>query len=282
MTTITASALYIANQPIAKGRVALMVCNQLGQPVAFRSGIDIYAPGTPFTGTITNGAIDPGLQVVDLATILPIQGNATLSYSITISDDVTWHNWTLIGVTGITGATWSLDNYEPSTNVVVQAAAFSSGNGPPPSHTGLAPAIYLQLDTGQMWACFAGQWETITSGGGFTGNNDQVVLFVESISQYMGACSLNSGYGVASSSDSTRVVVGLAAYGANANNNSTLRISGTLSNPQWNWMLNQPIFIDTTGKPTQTPPSSGYIQAIGFPLSATEMVVTIREPIYFV
>lgn len=54
---------------------------------------------------------------------------------------------------------------------------------------------------------------------------------------------------------------------------------GELEEPSWTWTLDQPVFLSTNGLLTQTPPSTGFSQIIGFPVSATKLYISLREPI---
>lgn len=54
---------------------------------------------------------------------------------------------------------------------------------------------------------------------------------------------------------------------------------GELEEPSWSWTLDTPIFLSTNGLLTQTPPSTGFSQIIGFPVSATKAYISLREPI---
>jgi hypothetical protein len=54
---------------------------------------------------------------------------------------------------------------------------------------------------------------------------------------------------------------------------------GELEEPSWSWTLDLPIFLSTSGLLTQTPPTTGFSQIIGFPVSATKAYISLREPI---
>ena len=58
-----------------------------------------------------------------------------------------------------------------------------------------------------------------------------------------------------------------------------VRTYGVLVEPTWNWTMGIPIWLSTNGQLTQTPPTTGFLLEIGYPLSATSIFVRIGEPI---
>lgn len=71
------------------------------------------------------------------------------------------------------------------------------------------------------------------------------------------------------------LTMGAAADGAPIN----VQFLGEMSEPGWDWVVNQPIFAGANGIPTQTPPATGFQAAIGVATSATSMVIQIKSPI---
>ena len=60
---------------------------------------------------------------------------------------------------------------------------------------------------------------------------------------------------------------------------ATIQTGGEMTEPSWSWVLDVPIWLGTNGLLTQTPPATGFSQVIGFPISATKMFISQREPI---
>lgn len=55
---------------------------------------------------------------------------------------------------------------------------------------------------------------------------------------------------------------------------------GEITEPTWNWTLNQPVYLGLNGVPTQTlPPTAVFSLVVGFPITSTKLFVSIREPI---
>jgi len=57
---------------------------------------------------------------------------------------------------------------------------------------------------------------------------------------------------------------------------------GRLIEPSWSWILDTPIWLSSSGLMTQTPPSTGFSMIVGFPITATEIFIGIREPLFLI
>lgn len=55
--------------------------------------------------------------------------------------------------------------------------------------------------------------------------------------------------------------------------------AGEVVEPSWNWTLDAPVFLGTSGQLTQTPPLTGFSLIVGFPVSTTKLFVSLREPL---
>lgn len=55
------------------------------------------------------------------------------------------------------------------------------------------------------------------------------------------------------------------------------RIAGQMSEPTWNWDLDKFLYLSTNGNLTQTPPASGFLLQMGWPISATSIMVEKKE-----
>ena len=73
-------------------------------------------------------------------------------------------------------------------------------------------------------------------------------------------------------------VIGITLNGGTS---LTVQNAGTHTEPTWTWDVNLPIFLGTNGSLSQTPPSSGFVQYLGFPTDSTTMYIEIFPPIYF-
>ena len=55
--------------------------------------------------------------------------------------------------------------------------------------------------------------------------------------------------------------------------------SGTITEPSWNWIIGDPIFLSTNGTLTQTLPTSGYILQIGVATNTNIINIDLKLPI---
>jgi hypothetical protein len=93
------------------------------------------------------------------------------------------------------------------------------------------------------------------------------------------AVATSSGQAVTASSSTGAPVVGIATGGALAGADVTVQYEGPISDTSWSWAYNQPIFIAANGVLTQTAPTSGYSQIVGYPINATSLLIDIQAPI---
>lgn len=74
-------------------------------------------------------------------------------------------------------------------------------------------------------------------------------------------------------------VLGITTGAANSGATATIHSYGAITEPSWIWTMGLPVWLSTQGQLTQTPPTSGFILEIGFPLSATTLFVDIDKAI---
>jgi len=85
-------------------------------------------------------------------------------------------------------------------------------------------------------------------------------------------------YADCTTADHAHRVLGMTTGASNAGSVS-VQTSGEHEEPTWNWTLGQPVFLSTTGLMTQTPPTTGFVLIVGFPVSATKLFIKIHQPI---
>ena len=73
-------------------------------------------------------------------------------------------------------------------------------------------------------------------------------------------------------------VLGMTTGAAALGELATIQTGGELTEPSWAWTLDQPIFVGVTGTLTQTPPATGFVLTVGFPITATKIFLAIGEP----
>lgn len=71
--------------------------------------------------------------------------------------------------------------------------------------------------------------------------------------------------------DHAERVLGITTGAAEAGAEVTIQTGGELTEPSWTWVLDQPIYLGTNGLLTQAVPTTGFIQQLAIPLSATSI-----------
>lgn len=89
--------------------------------------------------------------------------------------------------------------------------------------------------------------------------------------------------GQAVSADSATVanagnVIGVAIGGVNAGALVTVQYLGPLTYNGWAWVLGKPVFVGAGGVLTQTPPTVGFDQIVGTPITPTSILLTLQYP----
>lgn len=74
-------------------------------------------------------------------------------------------------------------------------------------------------------------------------------------------------------------VLGITTGAASAGADATILTYGELVEPSWAWTLDEPVFLGLNGLLTQTVPTSGFVQRVGFPTSATSLFIDIDDAI---
>ena len=74
-------------------------------------------------------------------------------------------------------------------------------------------------------------------------------------------------------------VVGISQNGGPAGTLIDIQQLGEMSLSSWNWVLGNPIFVGPNGPLTQTPPTAGFSQIVGVPISATSISIGLQAPV---
>lgn len=74
-------------------------------------------------------------------------------------------------------------------------------------------------------------------------------------------------------------VLGMTSGAVVSGDTATIQTGGEMTEPSWNWTLGTPVWLSTNGQLTQTVPTTGFSLIIGFPISATTLFVSKREPL---
>jgi hypothetical protein len=74
-------------------------------------------------------------------------------------------------------------------------------------------------------------------------------------------------------------LVGIALQGGNAGTTIQAQFAGLITNTGWNWTPDETVFLGAAGSLTQTPPTTGYLVAVGYASSPTSMIIRLDAPI---
>ena len=75
-------------------------------------------------------------------------------------------------------------------------------------------------------------------------------------------------------------VLGLTTGSAVSGAVATIQTFGEISESSWNWNpVLARVFLSTNGLLTQTPPTSGFLCVVGFPISATRLFIDVQPPV---
>lgn len=74
-------------------------------------------------------------------------------------------------------------------------------------------------------------------------------------------------------------VLGITLGAADFGDLVTVQTGGEITEPSWSWTLGQPIYLGDNGQLTQAYPAAGFALIVAFPISATKIMLRIREPI---
>lgn len=110
----------------------------------------------------------------------------------------------------------------------------------------------------------------VLAGGPIGGH--RVVVLEEASAQY--ATNQNPQHGMK--------VLGVTTNAAAAGGTLSVVRSGKVSEPSWSFDTSKPVFLGVDGLLTQvapTHPAAAFSLIVGFPLSATELFVGLREPL---
>lgn len=75
--------------------------------------------------------------------------------------------------------------------------------------------------------------------------------------------------------------LGLTTSAAMSGSQETVLTFGRITEPSWNWTLEQPVFLGANGYLTQTPPDAPALfqRVVGLPVDAQTLFVSIQSPI---
>lgn len=77
-------------------------------------------------------------------------------------------------------------------------------------------------------------------------------------------------------------VLGMTTGAVSSGAEATVQVSGFIEESSWNWNVDLPVFLSTNGQLTQSAITSGFSLIVGKPRTATNMFISISEPIILI
>lgn len=80
-------------------------------------------------------------------------------------------------------------------------------------------------------------------------------------------------------------VFGMTSGAVSAGAEATIITAGNITEPSWNWTVNQPVYLGANGTLTQTMPvkaSAEFVVVVGIAVAATTLFINIGMPIVLV
>ena len=77
-------------------------------------------------------------------------------------------------------------------------------------------------------------------------------------------------------------VLGMTTGAVSIGSEATVQVSGFIEESSWNWDVDLPVFLSTDGQLTQSAITSGFSLIVGKPRTATNMFISISEPIILI
>ncbi len=74
-------------------------------------------------------------------------------------------------------------------------------------------------------------------------------------------------------------ILGITTGAADPNAEANVRVGGIMTEPTWNWSLNQFIYLGRNGLLTQIIPAIGFLMVVGWPITPTKVMVDIKIPL---
>jgi len=75
-------------------------------------------------------------------------------------------------------------------------------------------------------------------------------------------------------------VLGITTGAAGENDPAIVRVGGIMTEPSWAWDLDKFIYLGQNGLLAQTPPGTGFLLEMGWPINPTSMMVDIKLPLF--
>lgn len=75
-------------------------------------------------------------------------------------------------------------------------------------------------------------------------------------------------------------LLGITTNAATSGNSVTVQSAGKLEDAGWSWTPGSRLFLQSNGNVSHTVPSTGFIVSVGHAVTATVILIRLREPIF--
>lgn len=108
------------------------------------------------------------------------------------------------------------------------------------------------------------------------------LLAAATISAYFAVASSGANAVIAADSNNVALpAIGINTGGVVTGAQATIQYAGPITFNGWNWTIGFPVFVGPGGALTQTAPSTGYLQSVGYPVSPTTLLIEIEDAAEF-
>ncbi len=74
-------------------------------------------------------------------------------------------------------------------------------------------------------------------------------------------------------------ILGITTGAVAQDDPASVRVGGVMTEPSWNWSLDRFIYLGRHGLLTQVIPATGFLIAVGWPITPTKVMVEIKIPL---
>lgn len=133
----------------------------------------------------------------------------------------------------------------------------------------LGPQYEILVQTNEPFTIEVGTATGGGSGGTSSGTLDVAITAGETINAYSGVG--YDGLKTTNTVNSLSNYAGIARYALTNGESASVVRSGLLTDMNWTWTPNAPVFISATGMLTQTAPTSGAVRRVGWAITSTQL-----------
>lgn len=112
-------------------------------------------------------------------------------------------------------------------------------------------------------------------------NNTLTITTAEPLGGHRVA-TMQGGYADSNNLDHAYSLAGITLQAVSAGSLVTVQTSGPLTELSWNWAMGQWVYLGSAGQLTQTPPYTGFLAAVGRPITPTILMIDMQPTIILI